>query len=1500
MRENVQKFLILIVVQILVVGCDIGFLDFKSNPPSSGPGVGAGSVLGQAATAFQFSALLPGASSPTMELGVDCAAFKLVAVDAKQKPNQAPVAVPTRIELSMIGASEVRFYEDATQCQTLSTPITHIDLKAGESEKIFFANVREKSDYVIVGKSKLLGHQSSTNINVTRNYQYLNFLQRPLSVGGGLCSTAFKVQLQDGINAGFTVNNMRMKLGGAGQGSFYSDASCTVPVTFLDMVQSDTIEFYYKNNSIQGAMNISVTPVESSGRLSVLSQPTNVVRAVTQLEVLALASIAELGICHSYDVVMRDVENNEFAVSADTPLLLSAPSGNGTFHSTAGCNQSALSEITVPNGSSRQRVYFRPTSSGVLKIQAAPNLAKYNAYVLSQNVERHIHKMEFLSSSPTTAVGGLCQSTKFEVRLLDGVNAEINANSLVLDLAGISGVTKFYSNSTCSSEITTKKITLTNTSRGSFYFRNDTNASVNITLSAAPDSELYSTFASISRFISVQADAVAVGITASPTDIFELGLCSTVPFTVTSLDVEGNAYQRSDILQVSLASVRLNNQSILGDFYLDPNCNSKISQLALKNGSGQPASSAIFYFRPKDASYQPSANQWKITGVASIPSESRSISGEYISTQAIVRTHTNSQLTVPSVVGAGRCNQISFDIQDGLGTSYPLVATSSFSLSVSEGSFYSSAACDGGSINSVTITAGNSGGSFYYMSPNKANAVVLSITPPASLPRLESFGQTFDVVGVPSKITLSAPTDVNLQSCSETPFRLQVLDSDSASVPVHGGVLVSVSGPLKGSFYSNANCTGSSLGSAFTVTGATQDIYFRASAVAPSSGVFSFGAKDVLSSLTLTGVSSNTVTIHTSKLVSSWQGSGVVNLGDCEPFKVELQSDAGTPLSKHGGLDLSYANTIGTFHSNSNCTGAAPNLSNLSASANFYFKPTAKGNAVVQVSSADQTALIIVSATVPVVHYPTSLELVSSATVHITTCSSPFTAVLKDGNGAEFYVPSGEQASLNLTTIDANTKIYSDASCQTIFNAATLAAGQSRIVFYLRRDLVANGINIGLSLAALPTPSAWTQSGAMSVTFERGSLELDRTFMGGAGFGTASAVSGSAAISDAVHVPNAAGLSDDVFWTVGSDSSGIVLAKRDYYQTALVSTNVSLADVGAASKFTANALTVGSSIWAAGEMDSQFSFQRFDLSGNHNLSVALQLKDDFGGSYSGAAYSLVQSGSSFYLAGVASLSGRSYCAVAKVNSAGVLDTSFDSDGILVLEEQEWDAQKGTSNSSSNSPLGSYCEVRKILLHSSGDIILVGHSSGSLSSTADYDIALIRISSTGALVNAMGSDGVVLTDLRNNFTSGKNDFAADALIVDESGTEKIVVVGQSQASTNSMAITKFLLSNGNLDTGFGGELGERSGFDVLDGFNGSVGFSVVADPQGDFVVVGSYNNDFFAVRYNSAGVVQDTKQYTEPNWSQATANKAFLVDEDFDKVMLFGSADGQFSFMRILE
>ena len=209
---------------------------------------------------------------------------------------------------------------------------------------------------------------------------------------------------------------------------------------------------------------------------------------------------------------------------------------------------------------------------------------------------------------------------------------------------------------------------------------------------------------------------------------------------------------------------------------------------------------------------------------------------------------------------------------------------------------------------------------------------------------------------------------------------------------------------------------------------------------------------------------------------------------------------------------------------------------------------------------------------------------------------------------------------------------------------------------------------------------------------------------------------------------------------------------------------------------------------------------------------------DIGSSSEDEALAVAMNGDKIVVAGY---SGDDF-AVVRYDSAGVPDTTFDTDG------------KVTTSVTGTNAYG----IASAVAMDGDKIVIAGLASDA--DGADYDFAVLRYTSAGALDTTFSTDGIDTIDFSaDGHTGDSNDAKAVAVAPDG----KITVAGFSLILGSYLAMARYN-ADGTLDTSF-----DTDGKTTLQ-HNGSTtnGTAMALQPDGRIIVAGTNSSDFGLVRY----------------------------------------------------
>lgn len=257
-------------------------------------------------------------------------------------------------------------------------------------------------------------------------------------------------------------------------------------------------------------------------------------------------------------------------------------------------------------------------------------------------------------------------------------------------------------------------------------------------------------------------------------------------------------------------------------------------------------------------------------------------------------------------------------------------------------------------------------------------------------------------------------------------------------------------------------------------------------------------------------------------------------------------------------------------------------------------------------------------------------------------------------------------------------------------------------------------------------------------------------------------------------------------------------------------------------------------IVATGSTYSDYSYMtliRFNTDGSLDSSfgsggIAIQL---FGDGAAGTS-SVIQPSNGYIITGCAAvLSGNPTLVVARFDTDGNLDTSFNSGG----------AVPGTVPT--DTPFSA--TVKTIGLQSDEKIITAGFVVNNI--TGNYDVQLQRYNSDGTLDTSFGTSGIVRTDINSPY-----DFVRSITI---QSNDYILITGYTQDGdgNNNILVVRYD-QDGALDTAFG-----TGGIVTTLISNDTEGNDIAVQSDGKIIVVGQSDFNTTLVRYNGTDGSLDT-------------------------------------------
>jgi uncharacterized delta-60 repeat protein len=247
--------------------------------------------------------------------------------------------------------------------------------------------------------------------------------------------------------------------------------------------------------------------------------------------------------------------------------------------------------------------------------------------------------------------------------------------------------------------------------------------------------------------------------------------------------------------------------------------------------------------------------------------------------------------------------------------------------------------------------------------------------------------------------------------------------------------------------------------------------------------------------------------------------------------------------------------------------------------------------------------------------------------------------------------------------------------------------------------------------------------------------------------------------------------------------------------------------------------------YASNGSNDAFALARYNTNGSpDNTFDADGKKMNYIGSYNVYAVSIIIQNGKIVAGGYNSTGTATNIALARYNiTDGTLDNTFNGNGTAI----DYFKQKNTVFTSS--------AVQK-----DGKIVAAGYAWNG----TNYDFAVARYNTNGSLDNSFSTDGIQMTDM------GSSDNKVSGVAIQQDG--KIVVTGTvSNGATTDFGIVRYN-TNGSLDLTFSNDGKVTTDFGYSEKAN-----AIAIQSNGKIVVTGSSNGKFALARYNADGSLDNT-------------------------------------------
>jgi uncharacterized delta-60 repeat protein len=281
------------------------------------------------------------------------------------------------------------------------------------------------------------------------------------------------------------------------------------------------------------------------------------------------------------------------------------------------------------------------------------------------------------------------------------------------------------------------------------------------------------------------------------------------------------------------------------------------------------------------------------------------------------------------------------------------------------------------------------------------------------------------------------------------------------------------------------------------------------------------------------------------------------------------------------------------------------------------------------------------------------------------------------------------------------------------------------------------------------------------------------------------------------------------------------------------------------------AITITAVVTGGGQLDATFN-------GTGKVITAFGTNDDVGRAIA------LQADGKIVVVGTSKAGSNSDFAVARYNSDGSLDPTFDSDGKVITFI---------------TGAGSNDVANAVAIQADGKIVVAGRSDGNL--------AVVRYNTDGSLDAAFGTGGKVTTTIVNQL------LAANAVAIQADG--KIVVGGMAGPSDASSFVLARYTTNGALDTSF--DTDGIVGTSYIGGGCCSYINAIAIQSDGKIIAAGASGSTLAMARYNTNGSLDTSFDTDGVLVSNGAGIAASVLIQPNGKIVAAGSSGGVFGLYR---
>jgi hypothetical protein len=966
-------------------------------------------------------------SAPQRLVADTCSAA--VTVQARSASN-TPRVVPAATQVALMAPSEagVTLYSDAS----CGTQVSSVTIEAGASDATFYFKATVADSVTLTATVAGVTPATQAQTIDPRPASALVFRSAAQTIPAGQCSGRVSLRTEDPLgNASPLTSTTSVGLSAtpAAGFTFYSDAGCTTSLSsVLISSGASAASFYFRGTSVG---TVTVTANAGGGFAPVTQSAVIQPGPAAALKFTSAAKLVTVNACSTrVDFRVEDSSGNPAPVSTAASVTLTGPP-SVTFYSDATC-ATPISSVTIAASEGQGAFYFRPTATGSASITLS-------ASGLSPDTQAQT----IVAAGPTTLVFVNAPATQradqcsgaITVQSRDSFNnpSSVSANTTVTLGANPSSGVTFYSNSGCSTVITSVQINNNANTSGSFYVRATQAGSVSLSGTSAP-------LAPAAHDMTVSpAPPSALEFTTSA-HTATAGQCSPA-VTLRTRDQYGNT---SPVLANAVINLSASPSTDF-TFHTDADCaTAAVTQFTIPAGQ----STGTFYFSGRRG------------GSVSVTANG---TGAGLGTQSQSHTIAASAPTKLAITSgaqsraAGQCSAaVSVRTEDAYGNLSPISSGATVNLGANpeDGfAFYSDSNCTT-AVTQVIITAGASSAQPFYWSGTKAGAVEISASSDPLVSAVQ--GQTITAAPGARLVITSAAQSVPAGQCSEA-ATVQLQDQYGNPTSPASNLTVTLADNLPNAsaftFHTSNACSGGGVSSVQIGTSATTQIfYFKGTQAGPVLVTVSSGS--------LTPDSQQqTILPGAPNKIAFITGPHTVRAFECSPantLQIRDVNNNASPVAEDTNVALSHNGTGVTFHTASDCAGAgvsAVTVSSGQPEVTFYFRATSAQSFTLTATAsglpnptATQTETITVGA-------PYQLRITAGPTSHSAdaNCSALLTVQLQDQGGTP--TNATENTTVTLTSNaspTSNFTFFSDSACTAAVTSVQITSGTNSRNFYFR------------------------------------------------------------------------------------------------------------------------------------------------------------------------------------------------------------------------------------------------------------------------------------------------------------------------------------------------------------------------------------------------------------------------------------------------------------------